>query len=924
MSRASELSRNPGARRPRDVSRVIWWLDGPGDPDRKTIGGKAAGLAATHRAGAPVPPGFAVTTAAYVDFNDVHDIPRRIEQMLQGVRLTEQAELERATESIRALIVSHEMSEEIASAIAAAYESMGDGASVAVRSSGVAEDMQDASFAGLYETYLNVVGGEAVVKAVQACWASSWTARCVSYRRERNIPHDQALVAVVVQKMVDADVAGVLFTANPLNGRTDEMVVNANWGLGESVASGIASPDEFLIDRGTLGIKARALGSKEIEVVRDPVTGATIKRQVEFERQRALTLDDRQLAALAAMGRKLEALSDGMPQDIEWAISGEQLYALQCRDITGVDFLWEEDLDCWQRPPENDAITWTNSWAQQFWSGAVTPLFYTLRAREMRDCDDRTFATWGFDELAKMRRYKYYKGSVYYSCDADRIYFSRVLPPALRKYQLGNLPPSWRPETAAADSGLLSIAGIHMRVRMLTQDQGPLRSIASLYRLIDENKDRLKRPSAEELRDYSDDDLRRHIDSVMKLGIDFFVIVRPAFHLYSATAFGVLREMLVHWAGDEDIDAAFQELVSGLPKRTAMLQEQVDLWTLAEILRASPVLLDLLGRHEGPDFFHALGASEEGRDFLSKYAAFVADHGHRGHQDRDIWFPRRSEDPWIDYRSLKTLAMAPKDARSPEENEARLSTRRVARTEAVLAKIRSRPFGEFGAELFKLVLEYVHRFLVLRDDERPFFDRVTMAKRVAFLEVGRRLHERGLIEKPDDFYFLGQDEIYQLMAAGAVGRRTRTKIANRRRAFEAFMSREYEPPMYIRAGVPVSDGDAAPDDSGGVMSGVGISRGVVTGRARIVRDLRQIGAVQPGDILVCNSTDPGWTPVFSIVAGLVLEAGGMLSHGACLSREYGLPAVTLPRAIRRIPEGATIKVDGILGKVTIIHDADRQ
>lgn len=888
------------------------------------IGGKAAGLATTHRAGAPVPPGFAVTTAAYVDFNTIHGIPRKIEQMLEGIRLSDQAELERVTESIRALIVSHDMSEEIASAIAAAYESMGSGVSVAVRSSGVAEDMQDASFAGLYETYLNVVGRDAVIKAVQACWASSWTARCVSYRQERNIPHDQALVAVVVQKMVDADVAGVLFTANPLNGRTDEMVVNANWGLGESVASGIASPDEFVIDRAAFQVKARTLGSKEIEVVRDPGTGATVKRPVEGDRQRAFTLNDKQLAALAAMGRSLESLSDGMPQDIEWAISGDEVFALQCRAITGVDFLWEEDLDCWQRPPENDAITWTNSWAQQFWSGAVTPLFYTLRAREMRDCDDRTFATWGFDELARMRRYKYYKGSVYYSCDADRIYFSRVLPPALRKYQLGNLPPSWRPETAAADSGLLSIAAIHMRVRMLTEDQGPLRSITSLYRLIEENKDLLDRATAEGLRTYSDDELRRHIEAVMKLGVDFFVIVRPAFHLYSATAFGILREMLVHWAGSEDIDTVFQELVSGLPKRTAMLQEQADLWALAEMLRASPTLLGVLDRHEGPDFFRELGNSEEGQAFLARYKVFLADHGHRGHQDRDIWFPRRSEDPWIDYRSLKTLVMAPKDARSPEENEARLSARREARTEAVVVGIRKRPFGDLAAEFFKLVLEYVHRFLVLRDDERPFFDRVTMAKRVAFLEVGRRLHERGLTDRPDDFYFLGQDEIYQLMAAGTAGRRTRAKIANRRRAFEAFLSREYEPPMYIRAGVPVSDGDAAPDDSSGTLSGTGISRGVVTGRARIVRDLREIGIVEPGDILVCNSTDPGWTPVFSIVSGLVLEAGGMLSHGACLSREYGLPAVTLPRAMRRIPDGATITVDGILGKVTVIDDGDRR
>jgi pyruvate,water dikinase len=221
------------------------------------------------------------------------------------------------------------------------------------------------------------------------------------------------------------------------------------------------------------------------------------------------------------------------------------------------------------------------------------------------------------------------------------------------------------------------------------------------------------------------------------------------------------------------------------------------------------------------------------------------------------------------------------------------------------------------------VLEYIHTFLVLRDDERHYIDRVTMAKKRSFQEVGRRLVERGVLERDDDFYFLAEHELWELFDGAPATPLTRAKIENRRRMFERFNARQESPPMYLQGNSPADlEESSVLSDDGLHFLGTGTSRGNVTGRARVVPELKGIDRVQKGDILVCNATDPGWASVFPLISGLVMETGGMLAHGSCLSREYGLPAVTLPSAIMRIPDGATISVHGDSGEVRILDPGE--
>lgn len=901
------------------MSTFTLTLDNPATSTRAAVGGKATSLARMIHSGIPVPPAFAVTTAAYRAFVEHNRLGPVFMESMAGVDFADADAVERASESVRQRILDAEIPSAVAAEVRERYSELVKDRPgyVAVRSSGTAEDMGDASFAGLYDSFLDVRGDDAVIDAVRRCWASLWTARCTSYRNRLGFDHREAEVGIVVQEMVEAETAGVLFTANPLNARTDEIVVNANWGLGESIASGVVTPDEFVLEAGTLRVKRRELGSKLLKVIRDDAGTGTRELDTTESERASWTLSDAELATLAKFARLAVDLAGGLPQDIEWAAREGEFLILQSRDVTGAEFVWNEAVESWQTAPDDDETTWSNIWAQQYWTGAVSPLFYSVRGRELRNSDERLFTLWGFDDLASVRRFKFYRSTVYFSSDADRLYYQYVLPSRLRGNAMGNLPPAWRDDAAAAPFDVSKAVRMFARIRSLTSDQGPLRGIGSVYDFIDERKANAHWPTPEELRGYTDLAVKRELQSKIQMFEDYLTILRPAFHVYSATAFALLRELLASWYDGEN-QYAFEDLISGLPKRTAMLQEQIDLWELAEQIRTSPALKASLETHQEGAFFEHVAGVDGGPEFLAAYDAFLVEHGHRGHQDRDFWYPRRIEDPSLDYQSFRAIVEA--ESPSPTENEHKLVAKRLDSTREIEDRIRLLPFGSMRVELFRLLLNYIHRFLVLRDDERPFADLVTWGKKVAAVELGRRLFERGLIEHEDDYFFLAEYEIYDVLEGRDQRPLTRAKIKARRTVFERALSREEVISDYLRGNAPLEVGDLSMTDEEGVYQGTGTSRGSVTGVACIVPDLREIGKLAKGQILVCNSTDPGWTPAFGKLSGLVLEAGGMLSHGACLSREYGLPAVTLGAAMKRIPQGATITVNGDTGRVVVHAD----
>ena len=275
----------------------------------------------------------------------------------------------------------------------------------------------------------------------------------------------------------------------------------------------------------------------------------------------------------------------------------------------------------------------------------------------------------------------------------------------------------------------------------------------------------------------------------------------------------------------------------------------------------------------------------------------------------------------MDYRSFEAF-LAVEEAHDPAVLEEQPNARRKAAYAEVLENIRDKPFGMFKAEIFKTVCSYLEELRVLRDDHRHFVDVSTYTYKRTFVEIGRRVHEQGALEEERDFYFLGKEELYDLFQGRGNRPLLQAKIAARKRNFDRLDQKEVINPLFVCRNRPLDfESDGVDDGDGGVFRGTGSSRGSATGTARVLKRLNEIGRVQKGDILVVNATDPGWTPVFLLISGLILEGGGILSHGASLSREYGIPAVQLSSALRKIPDGATITINGDSGLVTIVRHA---
>lgn len=321
------------------------------------------------------------------------------------------------------------------------------------------------------------------------------------------------------------------------------------------------------------------------------------------------------------------------------------------------------------------------------------------------------------------------------------------------------------------------------------------------------------------------------------------------------------------------------------------------------------------------EFFAQLEHSEAGRAVLAKYRSFAAQYPHRSHDDRDIAYGRRGDDPTVNYQFLQSFLSAETSV-DPAVLEEEANRRREATYDDVVRNIERKALGKLKAEALKVTYEYVHKFIPARDDERDYADRYAYAWRRAAREAGRRLRDRGLFAEADDAFFLSRAELYRLLEGSTANLAlTKAKIAARRRDFQRFYNRDISLPMYLQRGRPAQFGTAQ-DLGPGVFQGTPTSRGTTTGTARVVKRLKDIGRVNAGEILVCNGTDPGWTPVFLIIAGIVTETGGINSHASCLSREYGFPSIQLENAMQLIPDGATIEVDGDTGFVRLVETAD--
>jgi pyruvate,water dikinase len=873
------------------------------------VGGKAANLGVLARAGFPVPQGFCLTTSVYRAVAGTAGL----DEVLHALTTADPASVPPLAGRARDLVLGAPVPTAVSAAIRIGYARIGDdAAAVAVRSSATAEDLPFASFAGQQDTFLNVVGTDAVEDAVRHCWASLWTDRAVAYRQANGIDHREVALAVVVQRMVDPSVAGVLFTANPLTGRRHETVIDASPGLGEAVVSGAVNPDHFVVDTVTGEVRERRIGDKRVRIRALPGGGTERVEDERVEETARACLDDAQLIALVAIGSQVEE-HYGEPQDIEWAIDRDgALWLLQARPITTL-----YPVPHRRHPAPGTRLFLCFTLAQGL-TRPITPM--GLAAFRLIGSSIATTA--GFALADPLN------GPPPYAEAGGRFFID--LTPAIRSTVGRAIAPRVFDVMEARSAAVMRrlfddprfsvilrqkrplikhVARVAIRARAPITALQAVLSPAAALRHADRALIRL-RHVVEVPDDASPSQRLDHVKRV--LGRDLFPIV-PTILPLPLVGFATLflaRKVI----GDRATHDEWQSILRGLPNNVTT-EMDLAMWGVAIGIGGDPESEAAFTTEDLPGLVARYRAGSLPAVAQTALAEFLNRHGDRAVAEIDVGMPRWSEDPTHVIGVLTNYLRLTGQDLAPDQQFAGAAKQARAAVAVLVAKARAD--GRVRGLIVRMALRRTRALAGLRELPKYFFVVAIAAMRRELLQVGEALTTAGSIAAPADIFFLDLAEA----ETGLTGEDFRQRVYDRRLVYERELLRRHIPRVLLSDGTEpeAQRGEQPAGEQGvpaGTLNGTPASAGVVTGPARVILD--PVGAhLEPGDILVAPSTDPGWTPLFLTAGGLVMEMGGANSHGAVVAREYGIPAVVgVPDATTRLLTGRRISVDGAAGTVT--------
>ncbi len=830
----------------------------PSATDRAVAGGKGAALAELVHAGLNVPRFCVVTVSAFHAFAGTQELPLSFLDVLKS-----------------------------------AYEGLGGTSErLAVRSSAVSEDAASGSSAGVYATCLGIDDFDQLVDALQQCWRSLDNPAAQQYRADRG-QGDGGGMAVVLQQLVEGEWSGVTFTVDPVTQSLSEMIVNVVPGMGEALVSGEVNPEELTLSTADGTIRKRsgraAGGSFPTRLVRD----------------------------VWARSREI-ADAFGFPQDIEWTIRDDELFVLQSRAVTTVaGVFYDRYLEPWRDTPEvaeDPAVVWTRAYGDEVWTSPESPLNYSVR--NPPGASAGWFGVYlpmhGDDRRLPPACAKFFTSAAYANVDVlRRIYeyhpkFARISGvvnffPASMQDEIRTMPWRWRGrlrrhwQLERKDRAKSSLRHNHEFLETLS---GPLIEASDGW-------------FESDLDELSLDELRAHLtgDVMGQVALTgYYYGVGVMYHSFDLTF--ILTGLLERWFGQGDI--LYAAVSSGLPASATVAEAQA-IWDLSRLAHdAGPEMLETIRSHSWDDLEVAAAGDAALQPFADAFRGFLRDHRHRGAAYKDIMFPRWGDRPDL----LLDMVRSSIDSRaeSPREQNAAQQKERIRAQQDLLRRCRYRPLRKV---LLKRLFRYNEAYMAIRNDHRFYFDRLWYARRLVYLSLGRRLVKAGVLEREDDVFFLGTNEIDAGLAGDLGPKEANARIEVRSAEWQKTLMSQA--PKFLRGYSPEGDRPTGVAGSEASLNGIAASPGQATGPARVIYRIEELTNVRDGDILVTRQTDPGWTPVFTKIAGLVLETGGVLAHGTSLCREYGLPCVTVvERATNRIESDATIEVDGSAGVVRIL------
>lgn len=868
-------------------------------------GGKAVGLHALIAAGLPAPPGFVVTTAAFVAAGAGDEVFAGLLARLDAWDAQDLIGIGQIAAELRARVARLPLPDGLAAAIFAAVRRHGVEHAYAVRSSASAEDLDDASFAGLQDTFLQVHGEDAVVDRVRACWASLFTDRAVVYRRRRGIAAGRAAMAVVVQRMIAADAAGVVFSADPTSGHRGVAVIEAVWGLGDALVSGRALADVVRVRRSDEAVLERVVADKAFEVV-GIEGGGTRESAVPEDRRRAAVLTDAEARELCALVGRAEVLRK-MPQDVEWARADGKLWLLQSRPITTL----------YPRPDVDDGRrhVFVSFGHIQVNTATMSPFGISVVRRMIplgrRDGVSQTLQPVGGRIYADVTP-ALQRAPLRFIVPA---LLARMHQPSAERLAIVARRPDVIAAARATRPSMLAVMGFVAPVLARTIRRTVMAPERMRRLLVDHFNDLVAGQTAR-IRGAADTVGRLRVVRE-ELGLEFDgVLKRGGAPLVAALVVSetLMRRVCARVCPEAGPDALLRGLTGNITT-----EMDLELGDLADVCRECPALVAAVTSEAPAEAVSRLRGQAGTEKFFVGWDAFIKKFGARCAGEIDIAVPRWRDRPDGLLRALSGSMARPAGAHRVQHEAARREAERVAGE--VERAARRGLFGWIRGPFVRGIIERARTAHALREHHKfaliEFFGLV----RTVALEVGAMLVTDGATGDEGDVFLLEWDEVVAAAEAHARGGSLAglAGLIEARRATARRCAELTPPPVLTDEG----EAPALPrpkDVPAGTLCGIAVSSGVVEGRARVIRD-PATETLAAGEVLVAPFTDPGWTPLFMHASALVMEVGGLMTHGSVVAREIGIPAVVaVEGATREIRTGQRIRVDGDRGWVTLLED----
>jgi pyruvate,water dikinase len=873
-------------------------LNGEENFSISALGGKAQSLNKMIKAGLPVPSAFCVTVPAYHLFAEQIDLRQ-----------------EHSSLSVKERILAADIPRPIIEAVTVAYQALGENAAVAIRSSALNEDSNTQSFAGQYETYLHVVGIENVLEKLKSCWASLWAERVLDYNHGQIDDADLA-IAVVIQQMIDADCAGVLFTSDPLVTDSEEIIVDSSWGLGEGIVSGQVATDSFKVDRNSLEINARDVRAKPMQYKRSLKGEMTLLPNVD-ELVEQPSLSDSQLLELARYANRLREYY-GQELDVEWAIHDGKLWLLQARPITTK--APRETLlyaNPWEGVPQEhrDNALFSRMDTGEILTGLMTPLGLSFCEFYQKNVHGPAIKKIGLADIFDWKQYMgYIQGRVYLNISGSA-HMLKQCPPtrddmiftehyATDEVDLTRYKNPYGPEVTGF--AYFKSAMYWLKCQIVTA----CTLKKTIRKSIEMRNSDIERFLKLDLSKMLLPELNAELNRIDRRFIEACEYYMPSFLL----SFGFYDDLALA------CQKHFGEKGNGIHNRIKASMNNLrtievtrNIIHLVEIIKSNPDLNRLFEYHSPKELLSVLPENKSAKDFWYKdLSEFLFKFGTRGRQEFELTIPRWRDDPSYLLQVMKTYL------KSDFDLEEKLQQTEMSRTSDTDALFKDLPFSvklqmRFLIKLYGITAES-------REEIRPTFIAETWFYRCIIIEVMKRLSAEGVVAFEDmpyiDFnrmraYIAGTMDASQAFSADLIEKNRREHLMNQH---------SEEPPMSLIGGYKPKLREVNPNKAHtDVFNGLAASPGKVVARARVITDLyAQSGEFKQGEILVAKFTDATWTPLFVLAAGVVTDIGSALSHSSIVAREFGIPAiVNLKTATSEIKTGDMLVLDGDSGTVMI-------